>query len=148
MCSFALSGGSGERQKISQYLVWPPFASRNATYFLHIQLIRLLFAVRGMLVHSFSMADQNWWILARIGRCCCIRWSRASQTCSMGHMSVEYASHTRTGMFLASRNCVQILPIQGREWSCSTWGNGHGGMGQQWASRSCHGMPVHSICYP
>lgn len=66
MCRFALSGGSGERQKISQYLVWPAFASRSATYFLHIQLIRLLFAVRGMLVHSFSMADQSWWILAGI----------------------------------------------------------------------------------
>lgn len=125
MCSFALSGGSGERQKISQYLVWSPFASRSATYFLHIQLIRLLFAVCGMLVHSFSMADQSWWILAGIGRCCCIRWSRASQTCSMGHISGEYAGHTRTGMFLASRNCVQILPIMimlnMRWWS---WRNG------------------------
>lgn len=129
MCSFALSGGSGKRQKISQYLVWPPFVSHSATYFLHIQLIRLLFAVRGMLAQSFSMTDQNWWILARIGRCCCICWSRASQTSWMGHMSGEYASHTRTGMFLASRNCVQIhsyarpwmIMLNMRWWS---WRNG------------------------
>ncbi len=44
---------------------------------------------------------------------CCIRRSRASQTCSMGDMSGEYAGHARTGMFSASRNCVQIL---------ATWG--------------------------
>ncbi len=31
------------------------------------------------------------------------------QTCSIGDMSGEYAGHARTGMFSASRNCVQIL---------------------------------------
>ncbi len=38
---------------------------------------------------------------------CHIRQSRASQTCSMGDMSGEYAGHARTGMISASRNCVQ-----------------------------------------
>ncbi len=45
----------------------------------------------------------------RTGTRCRIRRSRASQTCSMGEMSGEYAGHAKTGMFSASRNCVQIL---------------------------------------
>ena len=36
MCSFALFGGGG-RQETSQYLVWPPFASRSATHLLRIE---------------------------------------------------------------------------------------------------------------
>ncbi len=51
--------------------------------------------------------------IGRTGTHCHIRRSRASQTCSMGDMSGEYAGHARTGMFSASRNCVQIL---------ATWG--------------------------
>ena len=39
--------------------------------------------------------------------------SRASQTCSMGDMSAEYAGHGRTGPFSASGNCVQILASSG-----------------------------------
>ena len=55
--------------------------------------------------------------------------SRASQTCSMGDMSGEYAGHARTGMFSASRNCVQILATWGRALSCCNmrwwlWMNG------------------------
>uniref|UniRef100_A0A9J8BTC4 Uncharacterized protein n=1 Tax=Cyprinus carpio carpio TaxID=630221 RepID=A0A9J8BTC4_CYPCA len=33
-------------------------------------------------------------------------------------MSSEYAGHARTGMFSASRNCVQILATWGRALSC------------------------------
>ncbi len=51
------------------------------------------------LVHSSSMAVRSCWILA--GTRCCIRRSRASQKCSMGDMSGEYAGHARTGMFSA-----------------------------------------------
>ncbi len=65
--------------------------------------------VCGMLVHSSSMAVCSCWILAGTGTRCRIRRSRASQTCSMGDMSGEYAGRARTGMFSASRNCVQIL---------------------------------------
>ena len=60
----------------------------------------------GMLVHSSSIAVRSCWILAGTGIRC---RSRASQTCSMGDMSGEYAGHARTGTFSTSRNCVQIL---------------------------------------
>ncbi len=83
----------------------------------------------GMLVHSSSMAVWSCWILARTGTRCRIRRSRASQTCSMGDMSGEYAGHARTGMFSASRNCVQILATLGHALSCCnmrwwSWTNG------------------------
>ncbi len=123
MCSFTVLGGP----KSSQYLVWPPFAS--VTHLLHIELIRLLIVAYGMLVHSSSMAVWSCWILAGTGTRCHIRRSRASQTCSMGDMSGEYAGHARTGMFSASRNCVQILATWGRAFSCCnmrwwSWMNG------------------------
>ncbi len=75
------------------------------------------------------MAVRSCWILAGTGTCCRIRWSRASQTCSMGDMSGEYAGHARTGMFSASWNCVQILATWGRALSCCnmrwwSWMNG------------------------
>ncbi len=38
MCSFTVLGGSGGGPKTSQYLVWPPFASRSATHLLRIEL--------------------------------------------------------------------------------------------------------------
>ncbi len=125
MCSFTVLGGP----KTSQYLVWPPFASRSATHLLRIELIRLLIVACGMLVHSSSMAVRSCWILAGTGTRCRIRRSRASQTCSMGDMSGEYAGHARTGMFSASRNCVQILATWGRALSCCnmrwwSWMNG------------------------
>ncbi len=82
-----------------------------------------------MLVHSSSMAVWSFWILAGTGTRCRIRWSRASQTCSMGDMSGEYAGHARTGMFSASRNYVQIFTTWGRALSCCnmrwwSWMNG------------------------
>ncbi len=128
MCSFTvLLGGGGP--KTSQYLVWPPFASRSATHLLRIELIRLLIVACGMLVHSSSMAVRSCWILAGTGTRCRIRRSRASQTCSMGDKSAEYVGHARTGMFSASRNCVQILATWGRTLSCCnmrwwSWMNG------------------------
>ncbi len=64
------------------------------------------------------MTVRSCWILAGTGTCCRIRWSRASQICSMRDMSGEYAGHARTGMFSASRNCVQILATWGRALSC------------------------------
>ncbi len=111
-CGISRLGGGGE--KTSQYLVWPPFASRSATHLLHIELIRLLIVACGMLVHSSSMAVWSCWILSGTGTRCRIRRSRASQTCSMG----EYAGDARTGMFSAFRNCVQILVTWVRALSC------------------------------
>uniref|UniRef100_A0A8P4G4E0 P/Homo B domain-containing protein n=1 Tax=Dicentrarchus labrax TaxID=13489 RepID=A0A8P4G4E0_DICLA len=90
----------------------------NATHLLRIELIRLLIVACGMLVHSSSMAVRSCWILARPGTGCRIRRSRASQTCSMGDMSGEYAGYARTGMFSVSRNCVQILATWGHTLSC------------------------------
>ncbi len=82
-----------------------------------------------MLVHSSSMAVQSCWILAGTGTRCLIRRSRASQTCSMGDISGEYAGLARTWMFSASRNCVQIL---------ATWG----------CALSCYNMKCHTCCLP
>ncbi len=120
-CSFNVLGGP----KTSQYPVWPTFASRSAPHLLRIELIRLLIVVCGLLVHSSSMAVRSCWILAGTGTRCHIRWSRASQTCSMGDMSGEYAGHARTGMFSASRNCVQIL---------ATWGCALSSCNMRWCS--------------
>ncbi len=115
--------------KTSQYLVWPPFSSHSATHLLRLELIRLLIVACGILVHSSLMAVRSCWILAGTGTCCRIRRSRASQICSMGDMSGEYAGHARTGMFSASRNSVQILSTWGRALSCCnmswlSWMNG------------------------
>ncbi len=115
MCRLIVLGGP----KTSQYLVWPPFASRGATHLLRIELNRLLIVAWWMLVHSSSMALQSFWMLAGTGTHCRERRSRVFQTCSMGDMSGEYAGHARTGMFSASRNCVQMLATWGRALSCS-----------------------------
>ncbi len=130
MCSFTILGGVVRwGPKTSEYLVWPPFASRSATHFLRIELIRLSIVACGMLVHSSSMVVRSCWILAGTGMRCRICRSRASQTCSMGDMSSNYAGHARTGMFLASKNCIQILSTWGRALSyCNirwwSWRNG------------------------
>ena len=116
--SDTLKKSRGVDQKTSQYLVWPPFASCSATHLLRIELIRLLIVACGMLSHSSSMAVQSSWILSGTGTRCRTRQSRASQTCSMGDMSGEYAGHGRTGTFSASRNCVQILATWGCALSC------------------------------
>ncbi len=137
--SFTVLRGSRGAQKTSQYLVWPPFASHSATHLLPLELFRLLIVACGKLAHSSSMAVRSFWILAGTGTRCRIRRSRASQTCSMGDISGEYAGHARTGIFSASRKCLQIL---------ATWGRDGGGwMTQQWASGSHHGISVHSKCH-
>ncbi len=106
-------GGGGET---SQYQKFFPHAVQHISF--TWRLIRLLIVACGMLVHFSSMAVRSCWILAGTGTRCRIRRSRASQTCSMGDMSGEYAGHARTGMFSASRNCVQILATWGRALSC------------------------------
>ncbi len=133
--------------KTSQYLVWLPFASCSATHLLRIELIRLLIVACGMLVHSSSMAVQSYWILAGTGTCCRIHRSRASQTCSLGDISGKYAGHARTGMFSASRNCVQILATWAVHYHATTWGDGRGWKAQQWASGSRHGISMYSKCH-
>ncbi len=145
MCSFTVLGGGGSGT--SPYLVWPPVASRSATHLLHIELIRLLIVVCGMLVHSSSMAVWSCWILAGTGTRCRIRRSRASQTCSMGDMSGEYAGHARTGMFQLPGIVYRSLHHGAVHYHAATWGDGRGWMAQQWASGSHHGLSVHSKCH-
>ncbi len=146
MWGFTVLGVGGCLQ-ISQYLVWPPFASRSAAHLLHIELIRLLIVACDMLVHYSSMAVRSCWILAGTGTRCRIHRSRASQTCSMGDMSGEYAGHTRTGMLSASRNCVQILATWVHALSCCNMRWCCGWMAQQWASGSHHGIFTFTLLY-
>ncbi len=103
----------------------------------------------GILVHSSSMAVRSCWISAGTGTHRRIRWSRVSQTCSMGDMSGEYADNARTGMFSASRNCVQIHATWGRALSCCnmrwwSWMNGTT-MGLRILSRYLWAFKVPSI---
>ncbi len=121
MCSFTvLGGGVWWGPKTSQYLVWPPFASRSATHLLRIELIRLLIVACGMLVHSSSMAVCSCWILAGTGTRCRVRRSRASQTCSMG----EYAGHARTGCFQLPGIVYRSLQHGAVHYHAATWGDG------------------------
>ncbi len=62
----------------------------------------------GMLVHSSSMAVRSCWILAGSGTRCRICRSRASQTCSMGDMSGEYAPPDRVPL-LSAKNKKRML---------------------------------------
>jgi hypothetical protein len=107
----------GVGQKTNHYLVWPPFASSSATHLLLKELIRQIVACE-MLSHSSSMSVWSWWILVGTETHCHTHQSRASQTCSVGDISGEYAGHGRTGTFSASRNCVQIFASWGRALSC------------------------------
>lgn len=126
-----------------------------ATHLLCIELIRLWIVACGMLVHSWK-AVWSCRILAETGTCC-VFWSRASQTCSMGDMPGEYADHARPGMFSASRNCVQILAAWGCALSCFdmrwwSWMNGST-MGLRILSRNVCAIIIPSIkwtciCFP
>ncbi len=103
-----------------------------------------------MLVHSSTMAVRSCWILAGTGTRCRIRRSRASQTCSIGDMSIEFAGHARTGMFSASRNCVQILATWGRALSYYnmrwwSWMNGTT-MGLRISTRYLCAFKMTTIC--
>ncbi len=136
---FFCSGGGG-----SQYLVWPPFASRNATHLVSIELIRLLIVACGLLVHSSSMAEWSCWILAGTGTRCRVRRSRVSQTCSMGDMSVEYAAMQELGCFQLPEIVYISFQHGAMHYHAATRVDGHGWMAKQWASGSRHGNSVHS----
>ncbi len=125
MCSFTVLGGSGGVRKPVSIWCDHHLRTSSATHLLRIEMIRLLIVACGMLVHSSSMAVRSCWILEGTGTRCCIRRYRASQTCSMGDMSGEYAGHARTGCFQLPVIVVQDL---------ATWGDGRGWMEQQWAS--------------
>ena len=58
-----------------------------------IELIRLLIVDCALLSYASSKPMQSGWIITGTGTSCRTRRSRASQTCSMGDMSGEYAGH-------------------------------------------------------
>ncbi len=114
MCSFTVLGGGSENQSVSGVTtIYLTQCNTSPSHRVHQVVVACV-----MLVHSSSMAVRSCWILAGTGKRCLIRWSRASQTCSMGDMSDEYAGHARTGMFSAFRNCVKRLATWGRALSC------------------------------
>lgn len=108
--------------------IYPP----SATHLFCIEVIGMLIVSCGMLVDFSSMAAGSCWILSRTGTRCDIGWSRAPPTCSMSDtygISADRARTARTGMFSASRNCVQIFASWGRaQSSCNVvwwaWRNG------------------------
>ncbi len=100
---------------------------------------------------TVSQFQHSYWILAGTGTRRRICRSRASQTCSMGDMSGEYAGHARTGMISASRNCVQILATWVCALSCCnmrwwSWMNGTT-MGLRISSRYLCAFKMPSIKY-
>ncbi len=126
ICSFTVLGGS-ENQSVSgmtticltQCNTFPLHRVDQVVDFGLLNVGPLLFNGCAKLLDI----GRNWNMLSYIRR------SRASQTCSMGDMSGEYAGYARTGMFSASRNCVQILATWGWALSCCnmrwwSWMNG------------------------
>ena len=132
-------------QKNSQYLVWPLVYNCRATHLLHIELIRLLIVACGLLSHSSSMAVRICWILAGTGTRCRTRWSRASQTCSMGDTSGETADHGIS--FQLPGTVYRCLWHGAVHYRAETWSDSGRWMARQWASGSRHGFSVHLNCH-
>ncbi len=129
MCSFTVLGGSGggsENQSVSGVTTICLTQCNTSPFSRVDQVIDCgLWNVGPLLFNGcVKLLDIGWnWNTSYIRR------SRASQTCSMGDMSGEYAGHARTGMISASRNCVQMLATWGRALSCCkirwwSWMNG------------------------
>ena len=112
---YAIVGHRNIKEKVGVWIRKPDsiwcdhHVLHSAQHLIQIELIRLLIVDCGMVSHSSSMAVRSSWIFAGTETRCRTHLSRASQTCSMGNMSGEYARQWRTGIFSASNNCVQIL---------------------------------------
>ncbi len=124
MCIFTVLGGGGGGGG-DQYLVWPPFASRSATHLL-IELIRLLIVACWSTPLQWLCEVEGYWqelehtvVYADPEHPKHAQWVTCPVT----------AGHARTGMFSASRNCVQILATWGHALACCkmrwrSWMNG------------------------
>ncbi len=140
MCSFIVLGGV--RKPVSTW------CDLSATHLLHIELIRLLIAVWGMLVHSSSMAV----------------WSCYGYCQELEHAVVyadpEHPKHAQwvtcpvsmlamqeLGSFQLPGMVYRSLQHGAMHYHAATWGDGRGWMAQQWASGSRHGISVHSKCH-
>jgi hypothetical protein len=113
----------------------------------HFLLIELIDSGLWNVVPSSSMAVWSCWILAETGTFCRSRRPRASQTCSMGDISGEYASHVRTGHFQVLGIVYRSLRHVAVHYHAETWGDGGGWMAWQWASGSRHGISAQSNCH-
>ncbi len=163
MCSFTVLGGSenqsvsgvttilywgGGGPKTSQYLVWPPFASRSATHLLRIELIRLLIVACGMLVHSSSIGCAKllryWQELEHAVVYADPEHPKHAQwvTCPVSMLAMQ-----ELGMFQLPGIVYRSLQHGAVHYHAATWGDGRGWMAQQWASGSHHGISVHSKCH-
>ncbi len=87
MCSFTVLGGSGGVQK--PVSIWCDHHLPSPSHRVDQVVDCGLWNVGPLLFNGCE-------ILAGTGTCCRIRRSRASQTCSMGDMSGDYAGHART----------------------------------------------------
>ncbi len=133
--------------KTSQYLVWPPFASRSATHLLFLELIRLLIVACGMLVHSSSMTVWSCWILAGTGTRRIYADPEHPKHAQWVTCSVSMLAMKELGWFQLPGIVYRCLQHGAVLYHAVTWGDGRGWMAQQWASPSHRGISVHSKCH-
>lgn len=99
---FLFFGGVSENQSVSGVITIYRMQCNNSTS----QSVRVLIVACGMLVDSSSVVVRSCQILAGTGT----RWSRASQTCSVG--AIQWVCWPYKNWDIsASRNCVHILAI-------------------------------------
>ena len=118
-----------------------------ARHLLCIEFIRLMIVPCGMLSHSSSMAVWSCWILAGTGTYCCTRWSRASQTCSMGDHVWWVCKPWKNWHFQLPGIVYRSLRHGAVHYHAKTWGDRGGWMAWQWISGSRHGISVNSNCH-
>ncbi len=119
MCSFTVWGGG------SQYLVWPPFASRSATHLLHRvdQVVDCGLCNVGPLLFNGCV---KFWILQEQEHAVVYADPEHTKHAQWVTCTVSMLAMQELGFFSASRNCVQIL---------ATWGHALPCCGMRWCSR-------------
>ncbi len=139
-------GGALGGPETSQYLVWPPFASRSATHLLHIELIRLLIVACGMLVlfngcKKLLDIDRNWNTLS---------YTPIQSIPNMlngWRARWVYWPCKNWDVFSFQELVYRSLQHGAVHYHAATWGDGCGWMAQQWASGPRHGISKHSKCH-
>ena len=111
MCSFALLGGSENQSVFGVTTICLTQCNTSPSHGVDQVVDCGLWNVGPLLFNGCAKLldiGRNWNTLSYTYHIRVI--SRASQTCSMGDMSGEYAGHARTGMFSATRNCCSSWP--------------------------------------
>ena len=112
---------TNKTSQICQYRVCPPVASMQATQRRRILLMSLAICSWGILRHSSCKAAPRACSVLGRGTLCHTRWSRMSQTCSIGDKSGDRAGQSRWSTLFCCRNCCTILARWGLALSsCST----------------------------